>query len=203
MNESEREKLEHLLARGRLSGGERERIFERALSTVAPPRSTWRRFGFVAWAPALAVLCAVAWFGLRRSGDGFRARGGGIGPLIELGCADGASDRCSRGATLVLRVAGATEGGYLVAWAEPIAGDGGARDKIWFLPTRYAAAAKLQASVAPQLVPDGFQIGPAQPPGRYVVHARLLRAPADQHDAPLALGSDVLAERVFPLEVTP
>src|SRR5262249_49600660 len=128
MNDDE---LDRLLARGRLGGPRHERVLGKILA-----ERRWRRR--MLWAaPALAMAAALVLI-LRPPDGGFRARGGGEGPVIQVTCKDGQLEACPKGGTLVFRVDGATAGNYLIAWAEPVGGG----SKIWYFA---ANAPKLTA----------------------------------------------------------
>jgi hypothetical protein len=111
--------LDRLLARGGLGGARRERVLDRLL---ADRRRARRRRRWLLVAPPLLAAAAALVLYLRPAGDGFHSRGDGGGPLVDVGCRDGAADRCPSGGTLVFRVDGAARGGYLVAWAEQAPG---------------------------------------------------------------------------------
>src|SRR5262249_18458940 len=109
----------------------------------------------------------------------FRPRGDGRAPLVEVTCRDGAADRCPSGGTLVFRVDGAAEGGYLLAWAEPAGGG----SRIWYFS---AGARSLKAQAGPPIVPTGIKAGHEQPPGVSDIHPRAVDRPASGDlDAPI------------------
>ncbi len=188
------DELDRLLARGRLGGPARDRILAGALARAAPRRRWPRR---ILWlAPALAAA-AVLLLWLRPRDGGFRVRGGG-GPSLEVACSDGRAGACPRGGTLVFRVDGAREGGYLAAWATPAAGG----ERIWYFPAADGSAPAVAAQAGAQVVPLGARLGPSQPPGDYQVHLLLARRPLARAEVDGA-ARDALAASVQRLTVTP
>src|ERR1700722_5199823 len=121
--------LDLLLARGHLSGAERERVLERVLDATAAkarpaPRRAWGWGGvaFVGAAAAAALLVVRS-----RPDERFTVKGGADTPgaaRVEVACIDGNAARCALGSMLVFRVEGAQEGGFLLAYAR----GGGAPD---------------------------------------------------------------------------
>ncbi len=162
---SERDdELDRLLARGRLGGPARDRILEQALARARASRP--RRRARLLWlAPVLAAAAAIVLW-VRVPKDGFRARGGDGRPLVEATCKGGERARCPRGGTLVFRVDGAAGGGFLSAYATPVAGG----EKIWYFPPAGGESPRLAAAAGPQLVPFGVELGAEQPPGEYELH---------------------------------
>lgn len=186
----DRDRLETLLARGRLSGAERERILGDALAAAGAAPAWWRRRALWLLAPTLAAATAVAL--VVRLDGGFRARGAAAAVHLEVGCRDGA---CRPGGLLLFRVEGAAAGGFLSAYAEPERGG----ERLWYFPLEDGTAPEVAAQPAPQILRLGVPIGREHPPGRYRVHLVLSR----DRPAPRAAGADVIATRTASLEVLP
>jgi hypothetical protein len=198
------DRLDELLSGGRLGGAERERILERALDASAP--LPWWRRRAVTWlvrgtAMATAAALALFFFVPPRTHDDFRARGGaGDGaPLLLVGCEDGQSARCGYGQKLVFSVDGASEPGFVAAWAEPAGGG----ERVWYFPGDDGSSPEARGDGARQLLSRAVRLGPEQPPGRYRVHLVLSRRPLSRLEALAAGGADVVATSQVTLEVTP
>src|SRR5688500_5279708 len=118
------ESLHMLLARGRLSGPQRDRILEHVLDAQARPR---RRFGpwTVGLAAALPVAAVVA-LALRGpleapkapSGEWLVPKGDVAEPLLVANCPGRASGECRTGDRLVFEVENTGPGGFFAAYAE-------------------------------------------------------------------------------------
>ncbi len=189
--------LDELLARGGLSGPARERTLEAVLEVARGERSRfWRRLFYFA-TPAVATVAVGVMLLVRPAAPGFTPKGNPGAPLLEVACKQSAGPRCPRGGTLLFRVAGATAGGFLSAYAEPASGPG---ERVWYLPAGGEAAA-VQATEAPQLLRLGARLGPEQPPGAYKVHLVLSKTPLDRAGALAPEGA--LATATWDLEVTP
>jgi hypothetical protein len=191
MAESDDE-LDALLARGKLSGPERDRMFERLAAGAAPPRRRWWRLAVPLGGLATAAVVLLVLFVGR---DGFRERGE-RGALLEVGCRDGARDRCPAGELLLFRVGGVDRPAWLAAYAEPVAGG----ERVWYFPTADGAAPAIEARAAPQVLAQGVRLGATQPPGRYNVKLVLLPSPPTRATA---LTAKPLSATVQALEVTP
>jgi hypothetical protein len=186
------DELDALLARGRLSAPEKERMLERLLAGAAPPRRRWRALFPIA---GLATAAAAVTLVLLAGRDGFRARGEG-GGVLEVGCRTGARDRCPSGELLLFRVSGVDRPAWLAAWAEPASGG----ERVWYFPTANAAAPRIEPRSSPQVLSQGVRLGPSQPPGRYQVKLLLLPAPPTRESVATAQSLSASAQS---LEVTP
>src|SRR5262245_52704740 len=103
--------LDQLLARGRLSGIEYDRIEERVLERVRPERGK-RSWFALALAPAAASLFGV-WLIARSPTppDAFTPKGGGqaLATVIDAGCEGPRPRVCRLGQTLMFSFGGSTE----------------------------------------------------------------------------------------------
>src|SRR5204862_6442507 len=111
-----------LLAQGGLAGPEADRILEDVAAQHARParRRLWPALaaGFGVTAAAAAVVLVVGPF----RGSGFAPRGAAGEPVaVEVACLGGSLTACPRGATLMFAAPSGSPGGYLAAWAEPVA----------------------------------------------------------------------------------
>jgi hypothetical protein len=192
--------LDHLLARGKLSGAIRDRIVEGVLRKQASP-PWWRRWALVWWLPP--VTAAVVLFAVVPRNGGFSARGSGsagaTSPLLEVSCRDGEPARCPQGSALVFRISGAEHGGYLAVYAEPI---GAAGERVWYFPESDGSSPEVEAQVEPQILSRAVRLGGAQPPGTYEVHLVLGSQPLDREEALFGHGLHVIAANRVQLEVT-
>jgi hypothetical protein len=202
------DRIDTLLARGRLSGPAREEILERVLVASAGEAAAsvpwWRRpmvsFGLPALAAAAALLVLV-----RRPDDGLTAKGAPVvEPALEVACAtEGPSAApaasavsCATGQNLAFRVEDATEDGFLTAWAEPVAGG----ERVWYFVGDGAAPVVAHPGV--QTLRRAVRLGAEQPPGAYRVHLLLSVRPLSREDA-LGQRGDVASRAIVPLEVRP
>jgi hypothetical protein len=187
------EELDHLLLRGRLSGAARERALEGALRAAVPRRARWSRWaGLLAPAAALVALL-VLW-----PRTGFTPKGGVAQPvLLDVACADGAH-ACRAGDTLVFQVASA-QGGLLAAWAEPLGGG----ERVWYFPASDGHLVSVAAQPTIQILKQGIRLGPAQPPGAYLVHLVLTRRALDRAELLAARPDDVLGASSVRIDVAP
>ncbi len=163
-DDDERGRMDRLLARGRLSQPEKERMLAAALPAAGAsrPRRRWLWLGAAAPALAAAGLVLMVW----PRGDGFRAKGTGGGPAVTASCAGG----CAVGRTLVYRVEGARELLYLAAYSVD-----GAGTRTWHFPSGSGELPRVTpAAGAPVLLPRGIRLGT---PGGQTLHWLLLRKP--------------------------
>jgi hypothetical protein len=195
-----RDRVDELLSRGRLSGAERERLLLRVLAAGAPP--PWWRRRAIAWlAPAVAAAALLLFMVPRSTHDRFRARGGpGAAILLFVGCEDGQRTRCGHGQKLLFSVDGATEHGFVGAYAEPEAGAG---ERVWYFPAADGSSAEARGDRELQTLSKAIRIGPEQPLGRYVVHLVFSRRALSRDEVLKASGPDVLARDRSLFDITP
>ena len=203
--------LDYLLARGRLSGAEKERVLAAVLDrTEAEPVPKlmaavigvgrfvhpWR------WALATATVLLLAapsvW--LLRQGaveDALRVKGtSAAGPVLEAGCTGG----CRLGSVLLFRVQGAEHRTFLAAFAVGPSGE-----KVWYFPAEGGEMPEVAAKAAPQVLPRGARLGPEHVAGTYALHLLLLpeRLGRDELLRLLDAGASGVVPRVVPLVVAP
>jgi hypothetical protein len=172
----ERDRVDGLLARGRLSGPARERILHAVLRDADPVHPPWysRAFArrlFVWGSPALAgaAIAAIA-LTMRAPPADMREKGSAVaGALVSLECTQGEPNACSRDGMLLFRVEAVRERSYLAAYAQPL--DGG--ERIWFFPSDAGSDEPLvEKGGEPQVLPRGVKVR-SLPEGRYEVRVVL------------------------------
>ena len=188
-----RRELDRLLGRGRMSRPEKEAILDEAL-----PRRAARRWSFFAWRvlTPVAALGLVALVVVRFGDRGWRAKGGGgDAPIVDASC----GGPCTRGSTLMFRVAHLREPAWLAAFAIAPSGE-----RIWYFPTDTGELPALAAHEAPELLPRGIRLGAEHAPGRYRIETLLLRQKLPR-DAIVALdgGRDVIGKSELVVEIAP
>jgi len=175
--------LEMLLKHSGRRDPRRERVLRNVLEAVsearpaverspaAPPRvrTWWRRWPGIAFA-AGAFCLSVAVIGLnsRSSGEGWRSRGGierSTSPSFDVGCTGGPLARCPTGSTLIFRAQGATTGGYLSAYADPLTPGG---QRIWYFTD--LALPVTAPDARPVTLKSGVRVGPEHATGPYDLH---------------------------------
>ena len=196
--------LDRLLAKGRLSGPEKEQIFAALMhDTRRAPRKRVAMAGGIAAALALCTLVAVL---IPRGLDPpttseLRAKGTVTDrPQVEVGCVG----PCRRGATLLFRVESTQPSLRLAAFAS-----GSDGNRIWYFPTKDGQLPRLGArtgTAGPQVLAKGIRLGDEHLPGPYRVTILLLRRPLTRRQIlPLAQAPSgaVVAVAVAPFEVLP
>ena len=206
--------LDRKLARGGLSGPEKDRILERVLEGVPEARAADRRRWFRMPAVLVAAAGAAAAMALvlvadrdgggpateAKAGNAFRAKGADEGgPAVDVACAH----HCRPGDTILFRVGHLDTAAYLNAFAE--APDG---ERIWYFPSEASAAPRLEPTDGMTIVPRGVRLGPEHGPGPHAVHVVLTseRVPRPVIDAAAAghgVDAAVIAHRQLRLEVRP
>ena len=175
--------LDQLLARGRLSGGQYDRIEERVLAGVRPERR--QRWWFVlAPAAAAASLLGVWLLGKGVPGsDGFTPKGGGNTALavIDVGCEGPEPHVCKLGQTLMFSVGASKRPGYVAAYAERVGAP--AAERIWYFPLQSGREPRIEPAVETRVLREGVRLGPPHVAGRYTVHVWISETPIERAQA--------------------
>jgi hypothetical protein len=176
VNVSSRDKLDDLLARGRLSAPRRERIFEEVDRHVR-----WRRAARYAMVAAPLALAAGLALLVRPhdAGPDPYAPKGTLQSHVELGCSGGELFHCPTGSKLIFRLDALKEAGFLHAYAEPL--DPG-RERVWYYPTMANPSPHVEAASGAQIMGQGIVVGPEHVPGRYRVHLVVAPTPLSRED---------------------
>jgi len=187
-----RDKLDELLARGRLSAPRRERIFEHVHRTVRGSRARSKYLivvGPLALAAALALL-------LRSQDDGTsRYASKGLGRSnLELGCSGGQLSHCPRGSKLIFHIDALPTAGFLHAFAEPLEKG---QERVWYYPTATNAPPPVEPAADGQIMGQGIVVGPEHAVGRYRVHLVVASTPLSREELlgsskPNAIAADVV-----------
>ena len=151
--------LHSLLARGRLSGAQRERVFEGALRKSGAGVRRWAALG---GGVALAAAAAAAlWIGASATSGPNGANSselvakGTRGPVLLASCPGRPAGECHVGDRLIFELEGARERGFFAAYAE-CAG----RERIWYFPTASGTLPEIDPSRARTVVDKAARIGP-------------------------------------------
>jgi hypothetical protein len=174
--------IDALLAQGRLSGPEADRILEHVLDRTARGGTTRRLwwpltagFGLAAATAALLLIGPMA----QREGEGFTPRGGAAGATglpatdLDVACLGASLTACPRGSTLLFAVQSGAPAGYLAAWAEPAGGG----ERVWYFSADGEAPAVARSTAGTQPLSRGVRVGPEHAAGSYVVHVVLSEQP--------------------------
>jgi hypothetical protein len=190
--------LDQLLARGRLSGSQYDRIEERVLERVRPER---RRRWWFALAPATAAASLVGvWLvaGNAPERDAFTAKGGGdpARAAIDVGCEGPRPHVCRLGQTLMVSVGASERRGYLAAYAERV--DVPA-PRIWYFPVRSGGQPRIEPAAETRVLGEGIRLGAPHVAGRYRVRVWISDVPVERTDtdrAPPPGGAEILLDIV-------
>jgi hypothetical protein len=197
-----RHHLDRLLARGALSGREREDVLARVLERTARPAARARVrpliFGVAGLAVCAAAAVAVAAAWPRRDTGAFASRGAqDQGIHVEIACSGARLSACPVGSHLVFSASGAAPG-YLAAWAEPVAGG----ERIWYFSAERDAPSILPTATAAPL-DRAVEIGPEHAIGKYFVHIVVGAHPLSREQALRGDPGSILASETAAIEVIP
>lgn len=179
--------LHSLLARGGLSGAQRERALAGALR-----RARWAGVGRWAAIGAATVLPAAAALvlllrGTERApmsvapGVSLVAKGA-KGPVPSARCPDRLPGECHVGDRLLFEVDGVSHAAFFAAYADCAAGA-----RIWYFPTAQGELPALAPDSTPSLVPKAARIGEEHGIGTCLLHLFVLDQPESR--ASLATGA--------------
>ena len=187
--------LDYLLSQGRLSGPEKERVFDGVMDNVLQEVSPDERHRAIAaadpragrrsssqrqrrWVVALSAIAAMAVVGVllldeladpvsSKAPGAFVARGTQeqTASPIEGGCQGG----CQRGDTLMFRVHSVPQSVYLAAWS---VGPEGKR--TWYFPTDDGEMPQLRPNPQPTVLRHGIKLGAEHALGAHALHFLLV-----------------------------
>ncbi|HEY3500210.1 MAG TPA: hypothetical protein VGK73_36215 [Polyangiaceae bacterium] len=148
-----------MLARGRLSGAQRERALEGALRRAGGgKRRLWAALAAASALPAAAA--AVFWLSAPAPGASEAASSswlvakGPSGPLLLATCPGRPAGECRTGDRLIFEIEGATEPGFFAAYAECAS-----RERIWYFPTASGALPEIVPNQTRTIVGQAARIG--------------------------------------------
>jgi hypothetical protein len=170
--------LDRLLARGRLSGAQRERILERVLDKSANPRRRRLAYLMVA-APLVAAAAALIMVPQLGEGSKFSAKGNAAS-LVEASCSGGLLSACPIGSNLIFRFDGVSTPAYVHAYATPSPPNAG--ERIWYFPTSSVPAPQLKANASSEVLPKAVLIGPEHSASAYQITVVLSAKPLTRDD---------------------
>jgi hypothetical protein len=192
---SSRDKLDDLLARGRLSAPRRERIFEEVVGQVRHPRAS--RYFIIAGPLALAAGLALL---LRPGSDhsGQFAAKGTLRSNVELGCSDGELSHCPRGSKLIFRLDALSSEGFLHAYAEPV--DAG-QERVWYFPTATTPPPHVRPAAGAQVMGQGIVVGPEHAASHYRVHLVVASTQLSREEVLASSMRSIVAEDVIEMVI--
>jgi hypothetical protein len=174
--------LHVLLARGRLSGAQRDRILGRVVSETSATGGARRRAAILAGAllPIAAVIAlaiGVPWTAGRNApASGWLVpKGKASGALPGARCPDREPGQCRVGDRLIFEVDGATKGGFFAGYADCASGE-----RIWYFPAKGQEAPALPATEGHSVLRQAARIGEEHGLGRCRVHLFVLEQPLDR-----------------------
>lgn len=176
--------LDQLLARGRLSGVEYDRIEERVLERVRPEQP--KRWWFALFPATAAASLLGVW--LVGSGgkvpEPFTAKSGGnaVRTVIDVGCEGPRPHVCRLGQTLMFSVGANGERGFLAAYAERV-GEPTA-ERIWYFSAS-GLSPRIEPATETRVLGEGVRLGPPHAPGHYRVRVWISKNPVERTDQDL------------------
>lgn len=177
--------LHSLLARGGLSGAQRDRIFDNVVGAQPSARRSLRWVGVASG--VLLPLAALVAFGIsRRAPDGesewLVPKGTGAGATIEARCPARKAGECRHGDRLVFELDGADDGGFFAGYADC---DG--KERVWYAPSADGNLPAVPPTKGHTVLPQAARIGAEHGVGTCSLHLYLLGARVDR--ARLAAGA--------------
>jgi hypothetical protein len=168
------DRIDELLAEGRLGGPARDRVLARVLGSLpdAAPKPRPRTLSFMTFA-ALAAAGAVAVVlvvrprapadgGMRTKGARAHLSAAAVKPLCPS--TDGV---CRPGDRLMFRVEASPERTFLLAYADPVEPAAGAQGRVWIFPTPTGESPEVVPSAEPYFLRRAVEIDSSFPRGRY------------------------------------
>jgi hypothetical protein len=187
-----RDKLDELLARGRLSAPRRERIFEHVDRRVRGSRA---RSTYLIVAGPLALAATLALL-LRPQDDGTSgyASKGFARANLAVGCSGGELSHCPRGSKLIFHLDALPTAGFLHAFADPVEKG---HERVWYYPTAASPPPPVAAAAEAQIMGQGIVVGPEHALGHYRVHLVVASTPLSREELlasskPNAIAADVI-----------
>jgi hypothetical protein len=197
VNVSGPDKLDDLLARGRLSAPRRERIFEEVYRRVRG--GVRARSKYLVVAAPLALAAGVA-FLLRPASEkpSAYASKGLSQSNLALGCSEGELSHCPRGSKLIFHFDPLSTAGFLHAFAEPLEPG---HERVWYYPTATNPSPRVDPAAGGQTLDRAIVVGPEHAPGRYRVHVVLASTPLSRDELLAASTRNVVVSDVIEMVI--
>jgi hypothetical protein len=170
--------LHSLLARGGLSGAQRDRIFDNVVGAQPSARRSRRWVGVAAGVLLpIAALVALGVSGRAPDGEGewLVPKGTGAGATIEARCPGRKPGECRVGDRLIFELDGAKDGGFFAGYAEC---EG--KERVWYAPTADGTLPTIAPAKGHTVVPQAARIGAEHGLGACVLHLFLLGERVDR-----------------------
>jgi hypothetical protein len=190
-----RDKLDNLLAKGRLSAPRRERIFEEVDRRIRRPRVS--RYLILAAPVALAAGMAILMRPQSTGLDRYAAKGISLSHL-ELGCSGAELLHCPRGSKLIFHLGALPSAGFLHAYAEPVEAG---HERVWYYPTAANPPPYVEPSDVPQIMGQGIVVGREHAAGHYRVHLVVASTPLSREDLLADSMRNVVAAEVIEMVI--
>jgi hypothetical protein len=192
------DEIDQLLARGRLSGPQRERIFDRLYESVRPAGMGVRsRLLFIATPLAVAAAIVLVLRSSSVTAPSFTAKGHRAS-RVEVVCSGGPLSACPRGSHLFFRFDAGASPAFVQAYAEPINPN---RERVWYFPTAATPAPRIESAADGGVLEKAIVLGPEHANGRYQVRIMLSATPMSREDVLLQSKNQDARAETFELEV--
>jgi hypothetical protein len=189
--------IDRLLARGGLSGPQRERIFDEVHRTVGKRKAfRWSRYAAFGAPLAIAAALALVLYPSHRLG-GFAAKGT-QSSVVEVLCPDGALSACPLGSKLFFSIEGIVAPVFVHAYADPV---GSGHERVWYFPTTNGAEPISVSPDQERLLKKAVVIGPEHGSGAYRIHVVLSTAPLSRDEVLAAHDSKIIDSQVVEIQV--
>jgi hypothetical protein len=194
---SSRDKIDDLLARGRLGAPRRERIFEEVHRHVRG--GPFARSRVLVIAGPLALAAGLLLLLRPQAGKpGAYAPKGSSSTQVEVSCSGGELSHCPRGSKLIFRFDALPASGFLHAFAEPLEKG---QERVWYYPTAVNAPPHLEHAAEGQILNRGIVVGTEHVPGRYRVHIVVASRSLSREELQRSEAPDVVATNVVELVI--
>lgn len=191
------DKLDDLLARGRLSAPRRERIFEEVERRTRAGLSARSKYLILAGPIALAAALAFVLRPESAQRAGYASKGM-YQSGIEIGCSGGELAHCPRGSKLIFHFDPLPAAGFLHAFAEPLEPG---HERVWYYPTAANPPPRVELAQVEQTLDRGIFVGPEHAAGPYRVHVIFASTPLSRDELLGSSAPNVVASRVVEMVI--
>lgn len=201
------DEIDYLLSRGGLGYGQKERLLQGVLPSVAAPLPSRRRWRWLRQTVAgLSLAGGVATFAIwgrpfAEKASALRAKGTpSLGPVVGMTCLGASLAACPSGSRIAFWLEGVTaDTGFVSAYADPLPGG----ERVWYLTNEPAPVGSPGGTESPRVIPKAALIGREQPTGQYRVHLVVTRQPVGHADLSRLTPDEVVTRANFDLAVSP